>query len=119
MRSKAVVVVVGVSIAIIVWAFYRPGMAQEVDKPINPPTKVEQAAVPATLPLFDCILKPHGKWMTMYASEPVDRATIVFNLTALIATANRQQTEIEALKTRISVLEKALTPTANPTELTK
>ena len=111
MRSKAVVVVVGVSIAIIVWAFYRPGMAQEVDKPINPPTKVEQAAVPATLPLFDCILKPHGKWMTMYASEPVDRATIVFNLTALIATANRQQTEIEALKKQVQELKDGMAKT--------
>ena len=111
MRSKAVVVVVGVSIAIIVWAFCRPGMAQEVDKPINPPTKVEQAAVPATLPLFDCILKPHGKWMTMYASEPVDRATIVFNLTALIATANRQQTEIEALKKQVQELKDGMAKT--------
>jgi len=111
MRSKAVVVVVGVSIAIIIWAFCRLVMAQEVDKPINPPTKVEQAAVPATLPLFDCILKPHGKWMTMYASEPVDRATIVFNLTALIATANRQQTEIEALKKQVQELKDGMAKT--------
>lgn len=112
MRSKAVVVFVAIPI-IIALGFCMLGTAQEVDKPVPTPGNTEQVAVPPTtiLPLFDCILKPNGKWMTMYAGEPVDRATIVFNLTALIATANRQQTEIQDLKKQVQELRDSIAKT--------
>ena len=93
MRKTQIIIVAVIALAVcaLAWSSAQPSSPQPATAPM--------------VPLMGQLLAPNGDWLTAYADEPAGKVAEIYTIRQLMVVAQQQGREIEALKTRVDVLE--------------